>query len=298
MVCSANSGKVVSFIQEQVNVLIDKGLIVDYFLVQQKGLLGYLHSRKALLRKINEFSPDIIHAHYGLSGLFANLQRKVPVVTTYHGSDINQPKARKFSCISIRLSQFNIFVSQKLIEIVKPKKHFLYLPCGVDLSLFVPMDKADVRGKLGLDIERKYVLFSSSFSNMVKNYPLAKAAVELLEDVELLELKGYSREQVVLLMNAVDCVLMTSFTEGSPQFIKEAMACNTPIVSTKVGEVPLLIDGIEGCYLAETDARKLAKDIQSALIYGRKTNARERLLDYDNQLVGDKLIEIYKTVVK
>jgi len=298
VVCSYNAGSIAPFIVEQAHALIDRGIEIDCFTIRKKGIIGYLLSRKKLLQKINSYTPDIIHAHYGLSGLLANLQHKVPVVTTYHGSDINNSKSRFFSLIAIKLSKFNIFVSQKLIDIAKPKSKYAYLPCGIDLSLFQPESKLEARKKLSLDVQKKYVLFSGTFSNMVKNYPLAKQAVETLQAVELLELKGYSRHQVVLLMNAVDVVLMTSFTEGSPQFIKEAMACNCPIVSTDVGDVKDVIGATTGCYITSFDANDVADKLRQALAFNSRTSGRSKVLHFDNKLTAEKIIEVYSEVLK
>ncbi|MDR2823969.1 MAG: glycosyltransferase [Prevotellaceae bacterium] len=302
IVCSINSGKIAPFIAEQADFLKKTACEVDFFTVEGKGISGYLKNWKVFLRKIADFQPDIIHAHYGLSGLLANLQRRVPVVTTYHGSDINNPKVLRFSKIAISLSRFNIFVSKKNIEKAKPKKNYALLPCGVDTEIFFPLDnKNEIRKKLNFDIGEKYILFSSSFDNKVKNYDLAKKSVENLDNAILLELKGYTREQVALLMNAVDCVLMTSFTEGSPQFIKEAMACDCPIVSVDVGDVCKNLEGIINCYvIADYDEKEIAVCLQRVLEKNERTNGHEKIieLNLDNKLVINRLMEIYKNIKK
>lgn len=300
VVCSKNSGHIAPFIIEQVDALNRAGLVTDYFTVEQRGIRGYLKSRKGLMKTIKTFQPDVIHAHYGLSGLLANLQRKIPVVTTYHGSDINNSKAFRFSKWAIRLSKFNIFVSKKNIDKAGVKRHFALIPCGVNLQLFKPKDKTECRNLLNLDKGRKYVLFSSAFDNQVKNPELAKAATNKLKDVELLELKGYTREQVVVLMNAVDVCLMTSFIEGSPQFIKEAMACNCPIVSVDVGDVKSVIDATEGCFVADSpNISELADKLKEALAFNGKTNGRTRIekLQLNNEIIAHRLMDIYRQIL-
>ena len=82
ILCSKNSGRIAPFITDQVEALQKAGVVCEYFTVEGKGVKGYLRNFIPMMRKIREFQPDIIHAHYGLSGLLANLQRKVPVVTT------------------------------------------------------------------------------------------------------------------------------------------------------------------------------------------------------------------------
>lgn len=299
IVCSKNSGKIAPFITDQAELLQREGCVVDFFTIEGKGLKGYLKNRAKLIEKIKREQPNIIHAHYGLSGLLANLQRRVPVVTSYHGSDINYKKVLIFSKISMFLSRFNIFVSKKNIKTAKPRKNYALIPCGVDLQVFKPMDKSECREKFGFKSDEKLVLFASSFDNEVKNPALAQAALALLENVKLIELKGYNRQQVSELMNAVDAVLLTSFSEGSPQFIKEAMACGCPIVAVDVGDVREITANIEGCYVANACTKEeIAENLKQALTFGKKTQGRARItaLGMDNTVIANKLKEIYKKI--
>ena len=303
VVASFNKGRFAPFIIEQAEALKEQGCEIEFFGLQGKGLRGYLNNVPQLKQKIREFRPDVIHAHYGLSGLFANLQREIPVVTTYHGSDINDKSALPFSKMAIRLSGWNIFVSRKIIEIAKPKKNYSLLPCGIDLHELQQMNKSEARQRMNLEANKRYVLFSGAFDNEVKNAPLARKAMEELCDpsVVLLELKGYSREEVTLLMCAVDALLMTSFTEGSPQVIKEALACGCPIVSVDVGDVKERIEGVEGCYVAETrHATELASLLQNAMGFEGKTKGRERVIsdELDNRLVAQQLVKIFRSVCR
>ena len=300
ILASYNKNRFAPFIVEQVNAITELGCEVDYYGIVGKGIKGYLKSYKLLKRKIKEFKPDIIHAHYGLSGLLANLQRSVPVVTTYHGSDINLPKVLKLSKIAMCLSAFNIFVSQRNVDIAKPRNKFLLLPCGVNLSEYRKTDIIAIKKQLNWQENKRYVLFAGAFDNRVKNAVLAQEAVGLLENVELIELKGYTREQVTALFYALDAFLMTSFTEGSPQVVKEAMACGCPIVSVDVGDVAERIGGLEGCYIAERNPQDIADKLNNALAFNSRTKGRERIIELGltNDLVAKKLIKIYEQVIK
>lgn len=298
IVCSKTKGKISPFISEQVEALNKLGVETDFFTIGSKGILGYIRHVPLLKKKIKMFAPDIIHAHYGLSGLLANLQRRVPVVTTYHGSDINNRKSYWFSQIAVILSRYNIFVSNGLAEKSRIKRKFKVIPCGVDDELFKPMPKQKSRKIIGLKRDKQYVLFSSSFDRQVKNYPLAKVAIEKLGGVELIELSGYSREEVKLLMNAADCCLLTSFTEGSPQFVKEAMLCNRPIVSTDVGDVKDLFNKVVGVYLCDYNVKDVVANIQKALEFDESTG-RQRILDleYSYSDIAKRIVKIYKEII-
>ena len=273
---------VAPFIYEQMQGLKKLGCDFRICFVKGGGLKSYWHAWKNLRKMIDEYQPNLVHAHYGLCCMIANLQRKVPVVSTYHGSDINNPKTRWISKIAIRRSQINIFVSEKLRSIAGNPQRSIVIPCGVDVKELYPMDKELCRTKLGMDLQKIYILFSKEFADRVKNYPLAKAAVEGLNcEAELLEFYGYSREQVPLLYNAVDCALMTSFTEGSPQFVKEAVACGCPVVSTDVGDVAEVIDGVENAFVSTYEVDDVLAKLQQAVQIGHlsKTTLDSRYID-------------------
>ena len=301
VIASFNRRSFAPFIVEQAEALKRRGCDIDFFGLQGKGIKGYLRNLPSLKRKLKEFRPDVIHAHYGLSGMLANLQRSVPVVSTYHGSDINDKLVFRFSKMTMLLSEWNIFVSKKTLSIAKPKKRYSLLPCGIDLSDLQLTDKDKARKKMNLEANKHYVLFAGAFDNAVKNASLAKEALALCEDenVELLELSGYTRDEVTLLMCAVDAFLMTSVSEGSPQVIKESMACGCPIVSVDVGDVKERISGIDGCFVAETrDPKEIADLLKKAIIYDGKTNGRDRIITdgLDNRLVAERLMDIYKRI--
>jgi teichuronic acid biosynthesis glycosyltransferase TuaC len=303
LVCSGNHLEISPFIREQVDSLINYGLEIEYYLIKGKGLYGYLKNINSLFRKINNYKPEIIHAHYGLCGFLAVMQRKVPVVVTYHGSDINYKISRGFSILATKLSAQNIFVSKELANISNAKK-FYVIPCGVNLKIFSKASKSEALKKLQMEEGITYVLFSSSFSNKIKNYPLAKKAVQLLQNpnVILVELKGYSRDEVSLLMNAVDLVLVTSVSEGSSQFIKEAMACNCPVVSTDVGDIREVFGATDGHYLCSSTPQDVAEKIIYALEFRKnngETKGRDRIIKIglDSQSVAKKVLTVYNEVL-
>lgn len=298
VVCSENSGRIAPFIEEQVNALKKIGLQMEIFGVKGKGIRGYLKNWKLLLQHINEFQPDIIHAHYGLSGLLANLQRKVPVVTTYHGSDINDKRIFRISKLTIRLSEHNIFVSQKNVDKAKLKKKFSLISCGVDTSVFYPQNQEACRREMKLSKGKKYILFAGAFDNQVKNASLALNVVSTLKNTELIELKDYTRENVACLMNAVNACLMTSHSEGSPQFIKEAMACNCPVVSVDVGDVKELLEGVKHCYLAKYDIQDISEKLNLLFENGERTNGKEKIsnMHLDSTSVARRILEVYNSI--
>lgn len=289
---------VAPFIYEQMQGLKALGCDFSVCFVKGGGFKSYWQAWKNMRKMIDEYQPDIVHAHYGLCCLLANMQRKVPVISTFHGSDINDPKIRILSKLAIRLSQKNIFVSERLKSLIKNPQRAIVIPCSVDTTIFYPMDKMECRKQLGMDLGKTYVLFSKEFADTVKNYPLAKQAVgKYNPQADLLEFYGYTREQVPLLYNAVDLCLMTSFTEGSPQFVKEAVACGCPIVSTDVGDVREVIAGVSNCYLSTYEVDDVVNGMQKALAVGhlKQTNLNER---YTAEYIAKTIFELYTDICK
>lgn len=187
---------------------------------------------------------------------------------------------------------------------VKAKQDkYSVIPCHVNLEMFYPINKAEARNLCDLSLSKKYVLFSSSFDNYIKNYPLAQKACSVFENLELIELKGFTREEVNLLLNACDLALITSFNEGSSQFVKEAMACNCPIVTTKVGDVDLVIGKTEGCYVTTFEVDEVVSKIKKGLAFAnkeKKTQGRKRIIELglDAEHINKQIYNVYLKIIK
>lgn len=292
------------FIYEQIQSIIQMDSTIEFkvFVIQRGGIEGYLSHYRKLISEIENYEPDIIHAHYGLSGFLANLQRKVPVITTFHGSDVHSKGfLLQLSRICMRLSAFNIFVSKRIYQMSGyKKKNYTIQACGADVNNFNLFPKQEVRQKLGWQQSGKYILFAGAFENAVKNSALAKKAVSLLNDCRLIELKGYNRAEVNELMNACDCLLMTSDREASPMVVKEAMLCGCPIVSVDVGDVKEVISETEGCFIAEREPQAIADKLLQAFAFKGKTDGRDRVIQLRLELsmVAKRIQAIYNEVGK
>ena len=357
IIASDKNGHFAPFIEEQITALQACGMSVIRYGITGKGIIGYLRELPALRRMIRAEQPNLIHAHYGLSGLLANFQRRVPVVTTYHGSDINVPSILRFSKIAMRLSAYNIFVSKRNVSLAlgdeamrllgdkaksngllaigmdhyRLNRRYTILPCGVNLPKpWSEMHSQQVEQltlnqwvQNVLNTDAKHVLFAGAFDNAVKDPELAKSVIAFYNEamgnrqwaidldanrqspmanrpIELLELKGYNRDQVNALMYNCDALLMTSKTEGSPLVVKEAMACGCPIVSVDVGDVAERVSGVNGCYVVPTrEPKDIAEALLKAIQYDGKTNGRERIIEMglSNEQVAEQLLCIYKQLL-
>ena len=292
------------FVYEQGEAIRSLGNDVDYFLVEGKGLLSYFKARRPLLKKIRAFAPDIVHAHYGLSGIPAVLQNKVPVVTTFHNGETLGFKQNLISSLFSLRTAYMVYVARHIYDkaFFKRKKNYSIIPCGVNLEDCVITDYKKARIDLGMEDGKKYILFGGAFDNLRKNYPLLKEGIERLEreDIVVWEMKGLSREEVSKRLCACDLSALPTKSEGSPQALKEAMACNCPIMATDVADIRHLMGDIEGHYICTFDPENVAATIQKALDFKGRTKGRERIVELglDNVQVATKLMKIYNSILK
>jgi glycosyltransferase involved in cell wall biosynthesis len=164
-----------------------------------------------------------------------------------------------------------------------------------------PITNHQSREKIGFALDKYYLIWVSNPKRPEKNYKLAEDAVKYLkrDDIELVAVYNKPNELLPYYYSAADALLLTSLWEGSPNVIKEALACNCPIVSTDVGDVTHLIDGVDGCYLAGYDVEDFADKLSLVLKFGKRTEGRKRIIDLgiDSDSIASKLEEVYNSVI-
>lgn len=225
------------------------------------------------------------------------------------------------------------------------------IPNGVNLEIFRLKDHNEARKLVGFDLENealepavldaertgiatstqcaasntkhavshKYIIWCSNPERVEKNWPLAEAAVKQLQitnnklQISLVPVYNKTPQEVCTYMNAADCLLLTSDSEGSPNVIKEAMACNCPIVTTDVGDVKERLANLDGCYVVEEpmaidaehlDAARLEKTrrvsaaLEEALEFGKRTEGRQRMLEdgLTIEQTAKKIIKLYERI--
>ncbi len=309
------------FVTEQGESLRAAGCEVDYFLVRG----NYITAVRALKQKIREHQPDIVHAHYGLSGVTASLACKsCPLITTFHNGETLNWKTNLTTSLFSLQAKHVIYVAQHIYDLCYFKhKHYTILPCGVNMEESKPTDYLTARQQLSFDANTKYILFGGAFANTRKNVALLREAISRLiapspnrlSPIEIIEMKGMDRRTVALYMSACDLFALPTHSEGSPQALKEAMACNCPIVATDCADIAHLLGDLEGHYLLRNprptkerwDADERSVDEMTALLKsalslpsGFRTHGRDRIIElgYTNELVAEKLIQIYQKVLK
>jgi teichuronic acid biosynthesis glycosyltransferase TuaC len=301
IVCSANSGKIMPFITEQGYKLVEFGCDVDYFTITSKGVKGYLSHLRKLREVLKTKKYDIVHAHFGLSGALAVIQRKVPVVITFHNGETLTRKGNLISSVASLFSAYNIYVAEHIYKLTyfKKARKSLILPCGINFDELQLIAKDEARKQMGLSDDSINIIFGGIFANLRKNVALAQKAIDLTgrKDIQLIELKGYNRKQVNALLCAADLMLLPTKSEGSPQIVKEAMACNCPIVATDVADIKVLLNNTEGTYLTSFSPQDVADKIIQAIAFGKRTKGREFIQQYDNIVIVRQIMELYRKIV-
>ncbi len=276
----------------------------DLFTYETGSILAYVKARRLLAHTIRKGKYDIIHAHYSRSGLIALLaSRDVPVVVSFMGTDIlGDYTINKIIKVFIELRSKHIIVrSSEMAGKLLSKNKFSIIPNGVDWGKFREIDREAAREALELSPGKKYILFAANPNRREKNYNLAEEAFGLLkrshENLELLTIFNKPYDRMCLYLNACDALVLTSLYEGSPCIIKEAMACNCPIVATDVGDVREVIGRTVGCYVTSFDSEDVARSLGKALSSPNRTLGREAVRHLDVRSIAQKIAQIYEEVL-
>ncbi|GAP42362.1 glycosyltransferase [Lentimicrobium saccharophilum] len=316
-VSSGNSRdfSIAPFIKAQGDSLERLGIDVLYFPLIGKGLLGYVRSAYKLNKFVRKNAVDIVHAHYTLSGWTSVLAHpKKPIILSLMGSDaygeyIGHNKVRKSSYYLVILTwliqpfvKAIICKSKNIEKYVYLKNKSKIIPNGILLEKVIVNDKG-FRDELGLDPTKKYILFLGNLNDIRKNFKLVKDSCELLniENVEIITPYPVAHDIAIKYLNSVDVLVVPSFMEGSPNVVKEAMACNCPVVATDVGDIKWLFGNEPGYFISDFSAADTASKITNALDFAdkyRKTNGRARLikLGLDSETIAHRIIQVYQEV--
>jgi teichuronic acid biosynthesis glycosyltransferase TuaC len=292
-----------TFVRDLVEDVRALGVKVDVLAFDgRKRKRAYAEAGLELRRAIRGSRLDLVHAHYGLTGAVAVGQRRVPVVVTFHGSDTGNPHVPWQAWISWFVARMAtpIFVSRDGARRLGFDSAAV-IPAGVDLDLFQLRPIAQARAALGWPRTGRYVLLPGARRNPVKGGLLFDAVVREVRrrvtELTPVSLEGFSRRQVVDVMNAVDVTLMTSDFEGSPVSIKESLACMTPVVSVPVGDVPELLAGLPGCEIAQRDPVALADAVMRAFERGGDPGLRRRAERVSRSQVAERTVALYQSVL-
>lgn len=287
----------------------------------------YLESRTnpvKLLRSVFEITLEarrsdrnIIHAHFGtvtaLVSACASLSSGIPLIVTFHGSDLNNTSSadgyiRDF--FQRLFSNLAAFTADSIVCVSEHVKNGLWwrrelarvVPCGIDLSLFRPIDKATCRASLGWDSSAKIIVFNNGSGSPIKRQDIVMEALEIIKrddpDTDLKILRDLEYSRVPVYLNAADCLVLCSDNEGSPTIIKEALACNLPIVSVPVGDTPEMLRGVRNTKLVRQAPNAIAEAVLDVVSAGRRSDGRAIAAPrFDNNRIVKELVSIYDAML-
>ena len=268
-----------------------------------------------LWQRARDYRPDILHAHFGTVTAFVSalisLIARVPLVITYRGSDLNpSPSDGRLRSIAQKLlSQLAALCAHTIVCVSHRLRNRLWwrharavvIPSGVDMQRFRPIPRAEARQLLGWRNDEQVILFNAGGAPRVKRLDLAATSVaamkELVSDIRFVILDGQEAHGTMpIYLNAADCLLITSDYEGSPNMVKEALACGLPIVSVDVGDVAERVEGVSPSRIVPRDVHAIALAAAEILLCGERSNGRDRVSEVSATLVRDRIIEIYDRV--
>jgi glycosyltransferase involved in cell wall biosynthesis len=297
-----------SFFDTQINALLNEGIDIDIItvpgehivtenLVSNRTILQYLIFYSNVLKKIFQ-SYDVVHANHGTTAIIAMAQPRRPVVVSLWGNELNSKQGPLVKLATER-SDLVIVMNNKTGE--KLNNETRIIPHGVDTDLFRPINQEEAQAMLEWNQDNKHVLFPYAPARQVKNYPLAKEVVSdvdtmLDNEVELQTVYNVPHKLIPLYMNAADALLLTSKHEGSPNSVKEAMACNLPVVSTDVGDVKGRLHDLPGGIVGPTKD-ELSEGLFTVLSSNRDWDLRTYMGNATLEYMAEEIISVYEYVL-
>lgn len=247
---------------------------------------------------------DLVHLNSGMIAPLGMLQPKRPIVMTLWGDDLlgdrlggYQPAITKFCA---KRCDRVIVRSDEMREALPCDAEVI--PSGIDMTKFRPIDRTEARESIGWDTDSRHVLFPYPKKQDKKRYPVAKRIVESVDRqfddrVTLKVVENVPHEEMYRYYNAADALLLPSLREGSPNTVKEAMACNVPVVSTDVGDVSTRLGPVENSYVCGSD-EALEDALVSVLETGARSDGRGHVEELSLERMGERLISIYDSVLE
>lgn len=273
-----------------------------------------LHLARACLdlrRKARELRPDLVHARYGtLVGLVAALAG-VPMLITYGGSDlmVGAGISRVRAWLGIALSNFVALKARRIMCVSEELRRALWwrqaevvvIPDGVNLELFKPQPREQARRKLGWSLDEEVVLMDALRDPICKGLALGETAMELVKQkrpqARLELLCQVKPTDMPLYCCAADVLLCASRREGSPNIVKEAMACNLPVVSVPVGDVLQRLAKVTPSRIVPRRPEAIAEGLCELLALRQRSNGRDHIQEVSLEHVAQRVVAVYKSAL-
>jgi glycosyltransferase involved in cell wall biosynthesis len=301
------------FVRSQVESIEELGVTIERYEIEGwRGAWNYARALRELPAVTRRARPDLVHAHYGLSGAAA-LRVEAPLVVSFCGDDLLgsagsngrlTAKSRavcRLSFETARRASAVIVKSDEMRRRIPSARSIDVIPNGVDLGLFTVRPQDEARAELGWTGRGRILLFAGPPEARVKNWPLASAVADELKrrgrEVELVAIWGQPHDAVVTAMNAADVLLLTSLHEGSPNAVKEAMAVGLPVVAAPVGDCAERLAGCRPGAVVERTVDAFAAAVEDVLDASGRSNGRELVAPLELSTVARRVLQVYERVL-
>jgi glycosyltransferase involved in cell wall biosynthesis len=247
-----------------------------------------------------------------MTAFLAIVSTALPIIITYRGSDLNPNRSRGWlrKAVGTLLSQIAALRVARIICVSNQLKNKLWwrrdrvsvIPTGVDTTIFYPRCSHEARQQLGWGLEERVLLFNAG-DPICKRLDLARAAVQIAESmcgrIRFVALDGNVPPGLIpSMMNAADCLLLTSDWERSPNVVKEAIACNLPVVSVDVGDVRERLHGVRPSKIVPRDATEIGRGVAEMLRLGQRSNGGESMNDLSSEVISQRVVSVYRAAQK
>lgn len=305
-----------TFIKSQIDSLDHANVRTTVLYLQGRSPWKYLRGLWQVFRLADPAQFELVHGHYGYCGIVARAQWRLPVVVSFCGDDLlGTPDRRGRRTVRSLLTVLSsvllahtvdgiIVKSQEMERVLRPRPRapVAVIPNGVDFDLFKPCPRGAARERLGLDADKRYAVFPADPAIPRKAFSVARAAVERLRaeglSVELIPVFHRPQTELVDFFNAADVVVLPSLWEGSPNVVKEAMACGAPLVVADVGDTRELVGSVPGCAVVDRTPGAFARAIRAALdVPGGRTAGRTAVRHLSVESVAQRVRDVYDLVV-
>lgn len=300
------------FVDRQLTSLEKAGVRISTFDI------GVSHSPVQIMKKwlelrrlVQKLNPDLIHGRYGtIVGLLSAFAGR-PTVITFCGGDLlvgaSIPLVRQYMGFS--LSNLAALRAKRLICVSEELRQALWwrksqgvvIPDGVDLALFSPGSQEVARKQLGWELNKPIVILNVRNDPQAKGRDLAMTAMQMVRSqvpqAELHLIENVEPNKMPLYYRAADALLCLSLSEGSPNVVKEALACNLPVVSTQVGDVSERLVGVQPSTVVPRDAKAIAEALAQVLLEGKRCNGRERVASLSLENIALRIVDEYRNAL-
>ena len=234
------------------------------------------------LKSLN--SNDIIHVQRPEMVLPLKLRLKNKIICTLHGGQdlaIKKKKGHFYYLFYFIIQSISFLVVSQIIVVdetnlsrykkIYPwlKHKFSLIPISINTRNFYPMNKSEIRLSKGFFCSEKILLFigrleyeknvssiMDCFTNLnLINYKLLIVGSGSLKSElknktknnnDIIFLDEIDNKEIPKIINMSDAFILSSYFEGSPTVVKEALCCNVPVISTDVGDVKEVLNLVDG----------------------------------------------------